>query len=220
MTRPEAMLLLGPTGSGKTPLGEALARRGLGGRRCVHFDFGAAMRRAVVAERPPAGLRADDVAFLRRVLETGALLKDEHFPIAGKLLRAFLAERAAAGGCLVVLNGLPRHVGQARDVEAIVAVRAVVELAADADTVARRIATNAGGDRAGRRDDDADSIRAKLALYAARTAPLLDHYRLLGVPVCRMTVAPATTAEELAGRIEAWGAQALERRAGAGYSPG
>ncbi|MCX7427258.1 MAG: hypothetical protein NTW96_16720 [Planctomycetia bacterium] len=46
-TRNDAMLLLGPTGSGKTPLGDLLERRGLGGRRCVHFDFGAHLRRIV-----------------------------------------------------------------------------------------------------------------------------------------------------------------------------
>jgi hypothetical protein len=36
----KAILPLGPTGSGKTPLGDYLEERGLFGRRCVHFDFG------------------------------------------------------------------------------------------------------------------------------------------------------------------------------------
>ncbi|MDW7761659.1 MAG: hypothetical protein SCM96_13625 [Acidobacteriota bacterium] len=39
-----AVLILGPTGSGKTPLGRELETRGHAGRRCRHFDFGAEMR--------------------------------------------------------------------------------------------------------------------------------------------------------------------------------
>ena len=43
--KPQAVVLLGPTGSGKTPLGEWLEAKGLGGRRCHHFDFGTRLRR-------------------------------------------------------------------------------------------------------------------------------------------------------------------------------
>jgi hypothetical protein len=43
-----ALLLLGPTGAGKTPLGDWLEAHGLWGRPCHHFDFGANLR-AVVA---------------------------------------------------------------------------------------------------------------------------------------------------------------------------
>ena len=45
MALPHALLLIGPTGSGKTPLGELLERSGLWGRPCRHFDFGERMRR-------------------------------------------------------------------------------------------------------------------------------------------------------------------------------
>ena len=41
----DAILLLGPTAAGKTPLGQLFADRGLWGRPCVHFDFGENLRR-------------------------------------------------------------------------------------------------------------------------------------------------------------------------------
>ncbi len=40
MKKQEAILFLGPTGSGKTPYGELIEWQGLGGRKCAHFYFG------------------------------------------------------------------------------------------------------------------------------------------------------------------------------------
>lgn len=45
-----AVLLLGPTGAGKTPLGRICAQRGLWGRSCTHVDFGACLRRAAAGD--------------------------------------------------------------------------------------------------------------------------------------------------------------------------
>ncbi|MGB2821725.1 MAG: hypothetical protein WBF17_12140, partial [Phycisphaerae bacterium] len=73
MDRPRAILLIGPTGSGKTPLGELLERRGLWARRCRHFDFGRRMRRIAAADPPPEWLDPAEVEVLRAVLATGAL---------------------------------------------------------------------------------------------------------------------------------------------------
>ena len=57
--------------------------------------------------------------------------------------RAFLAERRVGAKDLVVLNGLPRHVGQADAVAAIVDVRAVAELACSPYVDQARICANA-----------------------------------------------------------------------------
>lgn len=191
MKRPSAILLVGPTGSGKTPLGEELERRGLGGRCCRHFDFGAQLR-AVVGGSPPPGLSARDIEFLRGVLDRGALLEDEHFPIAETILQAFLTAHPADR---VVLNGLPRHVGQSKDVDRLVDVEVVVELQCSAQVVLERIRTNAGGDRADRIDDDLDAIRHKLAIFTDRTAPLIEHYRARGARIVSIPIAADTTAE-------------------------
>ena len=63
------------------------------------------------------GLGRQDIEFLRKVLETGALLENEHFPIARRILQSFLSRRSARPQTLVVLNGLPRHAGQAEAME-------------------------------------------------------------------------------------------------------
>lgn len=197
MNRPQAILLLGPTGSGKTPLGEMLASRGFGGARCVHFDFGERLRQIAAGLDTVDDLTEADRMFVAEVLNHGALLEDEHFHIAETILRSFQAENAIAPGDWIILNGLPRHVGQADDVGGIVAIRAVVELTCTPATVLARLSADTGGDRAGRIDDDPARVERKLELYAARTEPLLDHYRRHGAEIITVNVAPDTTAENM-----------------------
>ncbi len=197
IVRPQAILLLGPTGSGKTPLGEAIEAGGLAGRRCGHFDFGERLRRVAAEQLEVPELTDGDRAFITDVLDGGVLLEDEHFHVAEKILGAFLAERNVGPGDWIVLNGLPRHVGQAGDVGRIVAVHGVIELACTPETVLARLAGNAGGDRAGRTDDDLARVRKKLEIYAARTEPLLAHYERLGVHVVTVAVGPDTTAQDV-----------------------
>ncbi len=196
MKRTDAILLIGPTGSGKTPLGQLLQQRGLRGRSCSHFDFGEQLRRAASA-KPPPSLSSDDVKFIEAVLRTGSLLEDEHFRIAEKILRAFICEHIATDDGLVVLNGLPRHVGQANDIDAIVAIQAAVHLSCTAEVVFERIRTNAGGDRTGRVDDDLAAITNKLEIFTRRIAPLIEHYRSCGVRIETIEVQADTTAEDV-----------------------
>ncbi|NQT94054.1 MAG: nucleoside monophosphate kinase [Lentisphaerae bacterium] len=188
---PDALLLLGPTGCGKTPLGDALQREGFGGRRCHHFDFGAQLRKA---SGGGAGVALDvaDMAFVRDVLETGVLLENETFRIAERIWEGFLAERDVRPDDLIVLNGLPRHVDQARDVDRLADVGLVVELACSAGVVRRRIRRNAGGDRAGRADDDPAAVERKLRLYEERTLPLVEHYRVRGAEIRTIPIAMDT----------------------------
>jgi adenylate kinase family enzyme len=193
----EALLLLGPTGAGKTPLGEMLAARGWAGRRCVHFDFGANLRDAVARGTPDAIVSAEDLRFLRQVLATGALLEDRDFPIAERLLRSFLARGGADPATVIVLNGLPRHVGQAQAIAAILDVRTVVSLDCSAETVLSRLETNVGGDRTHRTDDDLAAVRRKLEVFAQRTAPLVAYYRAHGARIVHLQVHTDTGAEEM-----------------------
>jgi len=190
-----AILLLGPTGSGKTPLGEMLQRRGLWGRRCAHFDFGANLRRIAAGSRC-AGLTPGERAVIRRALRTGALLQDGEFPIALKILRSFVARRAEPADWLV-LNGLPRHAGQARGITPVARVSLVVRLLCSPATALRRIRRNVAGDRTGRTDDSPAEVRRKLRLFAGRTAPLLDHYAEAGIQVRCVRVGVATRAEDV-----------------------
>jgi len=203
--KPQAIVLVGPTGSGKTPLGDRLEAHGLWGRRCRHFDFGENLRRAAEGACA-AGLTESELTFIRSVLESGALLEDEDFPVAEKILRAFLRERRADERDLMVLNGLPRHVGQAHDLERIVEVSAIIELRCTEEVVRERIGSNVGGDRGGRADDGAGSVRDRLDVFARRTSPMLEHYRRASVRVMTVQVAVDTTAQDvwadLDGRAE------------------
>lgn len=188
-----AVLLLGPTGSGKTPLGDLLEERGFRGNKCLHFDFGANLRRIAARDsaRPP--ITQADIDFVRHVLQSGALLEDEHFPLAQRIFRSFLADREADRETLIVLNGLPRHVGQAEAVDRLVDMKAIISLDCSSEVVLERIGSNVGGDRTGRLDDDRDAVQRKLTLFAGRTAPLVDHYRRQGTPVLSIEVRADTT---------------------------
>jgi adenylate kinase len=191
----EAILLLGPTGSGKTPLGDCLAEGGLFGRRCVHFDFGARLRH--VAEHGGKRLTAGDVAYVQCVLTDGALLEDDTFHIARTILENFMEELGVGTQDLVVLNGLPRHAGQARDMGEVLDVILVVALECTAEIVHERIEQNSGGDRTERTDDSVAEIARKLDIYAARTHPLLDHYRAKGTQCRRVPIGVETTPSDI-----------------------
>ncbi len=197
----EAILLLGPTGSGKTPLGDCLEQFPLWDRRCHHFDFGANLR-AVVGGETAVSFTAAEIRFLRRVLEEGALLEAEHFPLAARILDAFIARKNVQTADLLVLNGLPRHREQAKAMVCKVAVIAVVQLDCDARTVAERLWRNSGGDRAQRADDAEILVARKLAIYEERTRPLLDYYRGQGIRILKVPVGIETQPAEIVDRLE------------------
>ena len=196
----EALLLLGPTGSGKSPLGDHLADVGLRGRRCYHFDFGANLRR--VHSGAPSSLTPSELDIVGSVLSTGRLLEASQFGIALNVLGDFLASDVREKDALVVLNGLPRHAQQAEGVSALVDVVGVIALQCDVDTVIQRVALNVGGDRTDRKDDAEAMVRQKLATYHARTAPLIDYYRTKGVNVTLIDVSLQTQIENSIERIE------------------
>jgi len=198
----EAILLLGPTGAGKTPLGDCLAERGLFGRRCVHFDFGAQLRH--VAEHGGRGLAPEDVAYVQGVLTNGVLLENDTFHIARTILETFMEEQGAGAQDIVVLNGLPRHAGQARDVGEVLDVILVVALECTAEITHARIAKNSGGDRTKRTDDSVAEIARKLDIYAARTLPLLEHYRSEGAQRRRVPVGVETTPSDILETLNAF----------------
>ena len=195
-----ALLLMGPTGSGKTPQGRLLERRGHG----VHFDFGHELRRAAKDGTIPAA----DAALVRRLLNTHALFPEERFDVAAAILHAFIDRtRAGTGSARLILNGLPRHVAQARDMEDLSDVRHVVVLDCDPETVRRRIAQRGCGvglDHVGRDDDHPDAVARKLRVYAEETAPVVGYYlERPGTDVLRLTVAPDTGDESIHARIVA-----------------
>ena len=207
----KATLLLGPTGSGKTPLGELIEQRGLWGADYLHFDFGENLREIVANNQADGAFsqvdgafsRADgafsraDIDLLGEMLATGALLEDEHFPIARRVLLGFMTAHRAGPRTCILLNGLPRHIGQATAIEAVLEIRAVIHLRCSPETVFARIDADTGGDRAGRVDDDLEAVAKKLAIFERRTEPLLQHYGRRGVEIHPIDVSAHMTPDRM-----------------------
>jgi adenylate kinase len=192
-----SLLLIGPTGAGKTPLGNLMEERGFNGGRCLHFDFGHQLRTFASCETLPEGFTEKEIAFIRGVLQEGLLLENEYFYIAEKILLLFLKQCSFGGSDTLVLNGLPRHVDQARDVDRIAGVQSLILLKCSPGDVHRRITANTGQDREGRVDDDMALVKKKLDIFRKRTAPLVEHYTKAGSRVFRIKVGASATAEDV-----------------------
>ena len=195
MTQYQGVLLLGPPGSGKSLLGDRIEAAGLGSRRFCHFDFGANLRRIAGNEPAIAAFSPEERRFLRDVLQSGALLEDSHFSLAERILTQFLESQCRDDQREVVLNGLPRHAGQAEMVGRIVRVHTVVSLQCSEQVVLARIAGNVGGDRTDRSDDNRSDVRRKLAVFAKRTGLLVEYYRRAGSAVVTLPVTAGMTPE-------------------------
>lgn len=191
-----SILLLGPTGAGKSPLGNEIQKKGINGKRCFHFDFGHELRSIADLDLPPEGFQKNDLLFIRDVLERGLLLENEHFHIAEKIVHYFMRRNDFREDDILILNGLPRHVDQAIDMAGIVEVRGLVVLECEPEEVYSRIEKNTGMDRTGRIDDGIAMIRKKLDIFNARTAPLIEHYSNMGCVILKVRITAALTPED------------------------
>lgn len=142
------------------------------------------------------GLTGEDIRTIIHVVTSNALLENSQFYIAEALLRSFLARHNAGGQDMVVLNGLPRHVDQARDAEDLVRIELALVLECTEDVVRERIALNSGGDRAKRRDDSDREVAKKLHLYRERTEPLIAYFSGKRIPIIRLNVTPKSRPED------------------------
>jgi adenylate kinase len=191
----DAVLLLGPTGVGKSPLGDSLAQHGLFGRICRHLDFGSELRFAASDGERSAAYSQDELNYIHGVLEQGLLLENEHFPLAEKIISLFLDRTGFSQRDLLVLNGIPRHPGQAQDIARIGTIHALIVLDCTATEVHCRIRDNVGGDRTERIDDNKELIEKKIVIYRERTAPLIEHYERCGRRIFRISVSGDMTAD-------------------------
>lgn len=202
----DAILLLGPTASGKTPLGNELQHRGLGARPCFHFDFGRILRE--VAAGRIAGISSEERREIQQLLERGALMEPHHLPLAEKLIRDKI--RKVPSSHLLVLNGLPRNLTQARALTRFFQIRGLIHLDCPPETSLHRIACDTDGDRERRTDDQTDLVRQKFEIFQRETQPLLSWYQEQDVPILTVPVQTETTAVLVAEQVNAeWGGAQL-----------
>lgn len=189
------LILLGAPGAGKGTQGSTLAKN-LGIPKIATGDI----LRNAVRDGTELGRKA------KQYMDAGELVPDEL--ILG-LVREALADPAAAGGA--IFDGFPRNVAQARSLETILSEQnrsldAVVLLDVPDEVIVERMSGRRTDPQTGqvyhvrhnpppegvagrlvqRPDDQEETVRNRLAVYAAQTAPLIQHYESEGVPVHRI----------------------------------
>lgn len=204
-TMKRALLLIGPTGAGKSPLGALLEKE----TGWAHFDFGHRLRMIASGDNTH-GLCNNDVDFIEKLLEEHALFPDERFDIVEKILTFFLSEHVDAPG--IILNGLPRHTGQAKSIAPILGVCCLAVLDCSPEDIAERIIRRKKGltsDHADRSDDTPKAIAKKIELFNNRTRPLIDYYRANGIEIAHLAVTAKTREDDLAEKLAKTLSQAL-----------
>jgi adenylate kinase len=114
-------------------------------------------------------------------MESGGYVSDE-------ITNAIVADRLGRDDCEpgFLLDGYPRTLQQVQTLDDYLAdskrpLNAVISLLADTEEVVARLLKRAVID--GRADDNEETIRVRLRVYAEQTEPLLDVYRSRGLLV-------------------------------------
>jgi len=180
------MLLLGPPGAGKGTQAVRLAEK-LGIPQIATGD----MLREAVAAGTDVGKRA------RSYMDRGELVPDA---VVIGVAEERLAQDDAESG--FVLDGFPRTAAQAEALDGLlermgVELERCIALVVDEDSLVARLLGRAAIE--GRSDDSEETIRTRMRVYRAQTAPLIDYYRERGILA---EVDGIGSIEEVAKRIE------------------
>lgn len=162
------LLLLGPPGAGKGTQAERLVEI-LGVR---HISSGDLLRAEVDAD-------TDRGRAVKTALADGDLVPDD---VVLEMLRGPIVEASEAGGYL--LDGFPRTLAQAEAAAEMAAQEGVLAdaaifLIAEPDALVGRLAERAK--ELGRNDDNDETVRHRIEVYANKTAPLRDFYAERGI---------------------------------------
>ncbi len=164
------IVFLGAPGSGKGTQASRL-RTELG---LAHISTGDLLRAAVGAGTP-LGLKA------KAVMESGNLVSDE---IVLGMLEERIAQPDAHAG--FILDGYPRNLAQCEALEGLLdrlrqPLDVALLLSVPSDLLFERLAGRAAAE--GRKDDKPETVRERLRVYEAQTAPVVEHFRALGTLV-------------------------------------
>ena len=178
-------MILGAPGSGKGTQGKLLAEH----LAIPQVSTGDLLRGAV-KQGTPLGLKA------KGYMDQGLLVPDD---VIFGLIQEILDSPPARQG--VLMDGFPRTIPQAEAVDRMLTAKGrrvdrVLLLDVDEEELVQRLLGRAA--KEGRSDDNIDSIRQRLQVFHAQTAPLIDFYTRRGVV---RRVAGMGTVEEIAARM-------------------
>ena len=182
------LVLLGPPGAGKgTQAQRMVAKYGI-----LQLSTGD-MLRAAAAAGSTVGLRA------KAIMDRGDLVPDD---IIIEIIDDRLGRREATNG--FILDGFPRTVAQAEALERLLEERglsldAVIEIVVDDERLQSRIENRIRETGGARADDTVETLKRRLAVYHAQTAPVAEYYRTKGV---LKTVDGMGTMDEVSTAIE------------------
>jgi adenylate kinase len=164
------LLIMGPPGAGKGTQAKRIAE---------HYEIPAISTgdifRAMKTSDTPLARQ------VRAIVESGGYVSDE---ITNDIVKDRLGQSDCDAGFL--LDGYPRTLQQVRTLDDYLAeteraLDAVISLVADTDEVVARLLRRA--EIQGRSDDNEETIRVRLQVYAEQTEPLLEVYRPRGLLV-------------------------------------
>jgi len=164
------LLIMGPPGAGKGTQAIKIAEH----YGIPAISTGDIFRALQTADTPLARQ-------VRAIMESGGYVSDE---ITNEIVADRLAQPDCESGFL--LDGYPRTLQQVQALDDNLAetnrpIAAVISLLADTEEVVARLLRRAEID--GRADDNEETIRVRLQVYADQTAPLLEVYRSRGLLV-------------------------------------
>ena len=162
------IVLLGPPGSGKGTQAALLKEQ----LQIPHISTGALLRNAAKLGTE-LGLQA------KALSDKGELVPDD---VMSGLLEERLSEADVANG--FILDGYPRNLAQAKSLDILLArieqpAEEAVLIDIDAEQIVKRIARRAQEE--GRTDDNEETVRNRLRVYAEQTEPVADFYEEQGL---------------------------------------
>ncbi len=188
------LVLVGPPGAGKGTQAEFIAE---------HFGVPKISTGDIFRANVSGGTELGQLA--KKFMDAGDLVPDE---VTNAMVRDRLSADDVSNGFL--LDGFPRNVAQAHELDGMltslgIELSVVLDMEVDHDEVVRRLSgrrtckkcghvwhiefdppTAAGtcdkcqGELYQRDDDHADTVRHRLEVYAAQTAPLIEFYSVRG----------------------------------------
>lgn len=189
-------VLLGPPGAGKGSLA-AVIKKAL---PIIHLSTGDLLR-LEVKTGSPLGLQ------IQALIDKGSLVSDD---IATQIVRSKVVDDPVVSTNSFMLDGYPRTVSQAEDLDKMLAQTGktldfVINMEADLELILRRIVgrrvcrkcgsiyhlTNkparvsgicdtCGGQLYQRADDNEETVKARMKVYASSTQPIVDYYMKQG----------------------------------------